>query len=60
MPKLLDTTPTLFAPAEADRVAAEMAVSDPDWRYVVRHDPAGTGYSLIDIYDEDGTFVGTV
>lgn len=58
MRKLLDTTPHLFPPAEAERVAAEMAQGDPDWTYVVRHDPAGTGLSYIEVQDEDGHVVG--
>ena len=57
--KLLDTTPTLFKPLEAEQKAKELNAGDDDWKYVVRHDPKGTGYSLIDAYDEDGVFVAT-
>ncbi len=56
--KTLDKTPTLFDPEKAEAVAKELGASDPDWDYVVCHDPKGTGYSSIDIYDEDGEFVG--
>jgi hypothetical protein len=28
-----------------------------DWDYKVKHDPAGTGYSFIEVYDEDGEFI---
>lgn len=48
----------LFAPAEAERVAAEMSASGEDWTYRVVRGPKGTGYSFIEIYDEDGAFVG--
>jgi len=54
--KLMDTTHTLYAPEEAERVAAEMNATD-DWTYAVVHDPKGTGYSFIEITDEDGNFV---
>jgi hypothetical protein len=57
--KLLDTTATLIKPDKVDAVAADLKSNDPDWDYIVRHDPKGTGDSLIDIYDEDGEFVAT-
>lgn len=55
--KKLDMTPRLMKPEEAVKVAAELQASDPDWAYTVGHDPKGTGYSRIKIYDEDGEFV---
>jgi hypothetical protein len=55
--KLIDTTHTLYTPEEAERIAAEMNATD-DWAYTVRHDPKGTGYSFIEIIDEDGEYVG--
>ncbi len=58
--KLIDTTPTLYPPLEAEKVAAEMQKGDPDWTYKVKHDPAGHGYSLIEVYGEDGEFVANV
>ncbi len=51
---------TLFAADKVDAVAAEMQANDDDWTYVVKHDPTGRAYSLIEIYDEDGEFVGKV
>jgi len=57
MPKLLDTTEKLFTKEKADQVAKEMNESD-DWTYIPNHDPKGTGYSFIEIYDETGEFVG--
>lgn len=51
---------TLFAADKVDAVAAEMQANDDDWTYVVKHDPTGRAYSLIEIYDEDGEYVGKV
>jgi len=56
MKKILDTTENLYTPEKAEAIAAEMNATD-DWTYKVIHDPAGTGYSFIEIYDEDGEFV---
>lgn len=50
----------LFTPANAEKVAAEPQAGDEDWKYVVVHDPEGTGYSFIEIYDEDGAYVARV
>ena len=55
--KKIDTTPKLFAPVEAERVAADLAANDEDWSYEADHDPKGTGYSRVAIFDEDGEFV---
>ncbi|HCW04101.1 MAG TPA: hypothetical protein DGK91_05945 [Clostridium sp.] len=54
---LIDTTPALFKPEQAERIAQELQNGDPDWNYRVKHDPTGRGNSLIEIYDEDGEFV---
>lgn len=51
---------TLFAPIDAERVAAEMAADDSEWTFTVVHDPAGSGFSFINIHDEAGEFVGRV
>ena len=58
--KKIDTTPKLFAPADAERVAAEMASGDPDWVYRADHDPKGAGFSRVEIRDEEGEFVAFV
>ena len=55
--KSLDTTRKLFSPKKADKVAKDLKRGDPDWTYKVVHDPKKTGYSFIEIYDEDGEFV---
>lgn len=56
--KLLDTTPKAFEPEEAERIAKELQLSDPEWTYKVIHDPKGTGWSYIEIFDDEGFFVG--
>lgn len=58
MMKKIDTTSKLFAPVEAEAYCSVMAANDPDWKYVAVHDPKGTGYSFVEIYDEEGEFVG--
>lgn len=58
--KMLDMTEQLFKPADAEKVAEELNRHDEDWDYVVRHDPAGTGFSFIEVFDEDGELVGKV
>ncbi len=51
----------LFDPKKVDAAAAEMQANEEDgWIYKVKHDPKGKGYSLIQIFDEDGVFVGNV
>jgi hypothetical protein len=53
---LINTNGNLYSEAEANRIAAEMNASD-DWNYIAVHDPKGTGYSFINIFDEDGEFI---
>ncbi len=48
----------LFEPEKAEAVADDLRENDPDWTYVVKHDPKGTGKSFIEIYDEDGEYIG--
>ena len=57
--KKLDTdSHTLMAPEEAERIAAEMSAIDEEWEYRPNHDPKGTGWSFIEIYErETGEFV---
>ena len=57
--KLLDITPTLYTKEDADALAKVMNATD-DWTYRVVHDPNKTGYSFIEVYDEDGIFVAKV
>lgn len=58
MSVILRTTPTLYQPEKAEEVADELTAADEDgWTYTAKHDPKGTGFSLIEIYDEDGEFV---
>ena len=46
--------------AAAEKAAKELKASDPEWDYRVVHDPKGTGYSFIEVFDEDGEFVARV
>ena len=53
----LDMTKKFYTKEKAEAVAAEMNATDDDWVYVAKHDPKGTGWSFIEVYDEDGEFV---
>lgn len=57
--KKLDTTKTFYTKEKAERVAAELNATD-DWLYVPMHNPKGTGWSFIAIYDETGEFVANL
>ena len=46
----------LFTPEKAELEAKKLNSTD-DWTYKVVHCPKGTGYSFIEIYDEDGEFI---
>ncbi|MBL7164508.1 MAG: hypothetical protein ISS57_18130 [Anaerolineales bacterium] len=56
----MNTINRLFEKEEAQRIVDELN-SDPedDWTYDAVHDPKGTGYSRIEVYNEDGEFVAT-
>ncbi len=58
--KMLDTTPQLFDREKAIAIAAELKAGDPEWDYVPKHDPKGTGFSFIEVFDENGELVGKV
>ena len=58
--KRLDTTPKLYSPAEAIFAASVMQAGDEEWTYRAKHDPKGTGDSLIEVLDENGEFVAYV
>jgi hypothetical protein len=47
----------LFTPEAAEKAASELKEGDPDWDYRPVHDPAGTGLSFVEIFDEEGEFV---
>ena len=46
-----------YTPEEAERIAKILNETDEDWNYIVKHDPKGTGYSFIEVYDEENEFV---
>lgn len=58
--KLLNNVAKLFTPDQAVKTVNNLQAGDPDWTYVAVHDPKGTGYSFINIFDEDGELVGPV
>jgi hypothetical protein len=59
--KRLDTTHKLFSPAQAEAIAAAMQAGDEEgWAYRAVHDPRGTGYSFVEVYDEEGECVARV
>ena len=60
MMQMIDTTYRLFAPEVAEVTATKLQSGDEDWKYEVVHCPKGTGFSFINIFDEDGEFVGRV
>jgi len=52
---------TLYAPAKAEEVAALLTAVDEDgWTYKPKHDPLGTGWSFIEVFDEDTVLIGRV
>ena len=60
MQSMLNHVHNTFDPIKVDAIAAQMQANDNDWKYVVRHDPKGTGKSIIQIFDENSEFVGLV
>lgn len=54
--KISDQPYELFSPKKAELKAKELNDSD-EWTYKVVHCPKGTGYSYIEIYDENGEFI---
>ena len=48
---------TMFTKEKAIKIAEEMKKNDPDWTYTPFHDPKGTGFSFIAVYDENGEFI---
>lgn len=52
---------TFLTPAKADELAAKLnAEDDEGWRYAAKHCPRGTGWSVVEAYDEDGILVGAL
>ncbi len=60
MANTVNTPSMMFDPKKVDEIAAELQAADPDWTYKVKHDPKGIGYSLIQIFDEDGIFISNM
>jgi len=57
---LINQTHQLFTKEKAEETAKMMKENDPEWNYVVVHDPKGTGWSFIEIYDEENHLLGKV
>ena len=51
---------TLFSSENADAQAQILQAGDSDWTYEAIHDPKGTGWSFIEVRDEDGDLIGTI
>lgn len=47
----------MFDPSKVDAIVA-MLNQDDGFEYRVRHDPKGTGRSVIEVYDEEGNYIG--
>ncbi len=61
MPLISSAPSQTFDPAEVSTICESMTSSDDDgWVYKPRHDPSGKGRSVIDIYDQNNDFVGTL
>ena len=43
----------MFSPKEAEATAAILQADETDWTYVVKHDPKGTGWSFIEVRDNE-------
>jgi hypothetical protein len=57
---ILKNNKAFFSKEKAIEVAAEYNKTDEDWTYTAVHCPNGTGYSFVEIHDEDGEFVAFV
>lgn len=60
MQALIGATKTLYTIDQANLLAANMNKTDPDWKYVAKHDPEGKGWSFVEIFDEDGQKIGVM
>ena len=54
---IMKNSKRFYSPEEAESKAKIMNETDEDWNYIVKSDPKGTGYSYIEIYDEENEFV---
>ena len=52
---------SLFKPKEAEELAEKLNADEEDgWKYVVKHGPNPTSFSVIEVYDETGAFVNKI
>lgn len=55
----LNHTGNPMTPAKAESIADNLnSMESDDWTYRAKHDPKGTGLSLVEVYDENGEFTG--
>jgi hypothetical protein len=54
---ILNTYPEYYSREQANRIAKELSISDPEWQYKVIN-YLNTNYCIIKVIDEQGKFVG--
>jgi hypothetical protein len=57
---IIQNVKKFFTKSDSIKVASEIQADDEDWTYTPVHCPNGTGWSFINIHDEDGFLVGQV
>lgn len=59
MNSIIDYQGHYFSKDRAEELAAILNEDfQDDWKYVVKHPPDGVGFSLVEIFDLEGNFVG--
>jgi hypothetical protein len=58
MTKLLNTKGGRYTKADADRIAAELQIADPEWIYSVAKAPENCGLYCVEAHEKDGEFIG--
>ena len=59
-PSIANRPHRVFNADQIEAVLRDLRESDPDWTYTPVYDPKGSGKAFVEIYDEDGEFVGRV
>lgn len=58
---MIEYPPTTMTPQRAEALASLLNSQDIEgWSYKARHDPQGSGRSLVDIYNKTGEHTGTL
>ena len=58
--KRLDTTRKFFTRKAAEEAVTALQSGEKEWSFVAVHSPEKGGKSFIEIFDEDGIFVGWI